>query len=98
MMKTNKARTIMRRVSQDKARRFAFLICFVSIGAISAFGQQTFDKDEFRARRAKLVERIGDGVAIIFGADSHIYPVKFRQSPDFFYLTGIEEPGSVLVV
>ena len=45
-----------------------------------------------------MVERIGDGVAVIFGADSHIYPVKFRQSPDFYYLTGIEEPGSVLVV
>ncbi|HEV2799601.1 MAG TPA: Xaa-Pro peptidase family protein [Pyrinomonadaceae bacterium] len=88
----------MRRVIQDKARRFAFLICFVSICAVSAFGQQTFNKEEFRARRAKLVERIGDGVAIIFGADSHIYPVRFRQSPDFFYLTGIEEPGSVLVV
>lgn len=68
---------------------------FIGAGAVSA---QTFNKDEFRARRAKLVERIGDGVAVIFGAESHIHPVKFRQSPDFYYLTGIEEPGSVLVV
>ncbi len=88
----------MRRVIQDKAQRFAFLICFLAVSSLPAFGQQTFDKDEFRARRARLVERIGDGVAIIFGTDSHIYPVKFRQSPDFYYLTGIEEPGSVLVV
>lgn len=84
---------------QNKIWRFAFFVCCFA-GSFSAFGQQqqSFPKDEFRARRAKLVERIGDGVAVIFGADSHIYPVKFRQSPDFYYLTGIEEPGSVLVV
>lgn len=70
--------------------------CFAS--SLLAFGQQTFDKNEFRARRAKLVEKIGNDVAVIFGAEAHIYPLKFRQSPDFYYLTGIEEPGSVLVV
>lgn len=69
-----------------------------SVSLVSASRQQTFSKEEFRARRAKLVEKIGDGVAVIFGANSHIYPVRFRQSPDFYYLTGIEEPGSVLVV
>lgn len=88
----------MRNVIQNRVWSFAFFVCcFMS--SFSAFGQQqSFPKEEFRARRAKLVERIGDGVAVIFGADSHIYPVKFRQSPDFYYLTGIEEPGSVLVV
>jgi Xaa-Pro aminopeptidase len=89
----------MHNVRQIKLWRAAFFVCcFVS--SLTAFGQQqqSFPKEEFRARRAKLVERIGDGVAVIFGADAHIYPVRFRQSPDFYYLTGIEEPGSVLVV
>lgn len=89
----------MHNVIQNRVWKFAFFVCFF-LSPLSVFGQQqeSFPKEEFRARRAKLVERIGDGVAVIFGADSHIYPVKFRQSPDFYYLTGIEEPGSVLVV
>lgn len=89
----------MRNPRQNRIRIFAFLVCcFICASAAFGQAQQSFPKEEFRARRAKLVERLGDGVAVIFGADSHIYPVKFRQSPDFYYLTGIEEPGSVLVV
>ncbi|HLM01740.1 MAG TPA: Xaa-Pro peptidase family protein, partial [Pyrinomonadaceae bacterium] len=92
----------MHRLSKNRAFGFAFLICcFVAAASLSAPGQtpQMFDKEEFRARRAKLVERLGaDGVAVIFGGQSHVHAVRFRQSPDFYYLTGIEEPGSVLVV
>src|SRR5215213_3733806 len=66
--------------------------------AASAFAQQPFDKSEFEARRAKLFEKIPDGVAVIFAAKGQFYPVKFRQAPDFYYLTGIEEPGAVLVM
>lgn len=88
----------MYRLVRNQALRFVFLICCFVAASLDASAQQTFDKDEFRARRAKLVERIGDGVAVIFGAESHTHAVKFRQSPDFYYLTGIEEPGSVLVV
>ncbi|PYR67767.1 MAG: hypothetical protein DMF88_11675, partial [Acidobacteria bacterium] len=44
-------------------------------------------------------EQVGGGVAVVFGADRNdAAPVKFRQAPDFFYLTGIEEPGLVLVM
>ncbi|HZN05324.1 MAG TPA: Xaa-Pro peptidase family protein [Pyrinomonadaceae bacterium] len=49
-------------------------------------------------RRAKLFEKIPDGIAILFAAKTQHYPVKFRQAPDFYYLTGIEEPGAVLVM
>ncbi|MEN3327110.1 MAG: Xaa-Pro aminopeptidase [Acidobacteriota bacterium] len=66
--------------------------------AISAFAQQPFNKSEFEGRRARLFEKIGDGVAVIFAAKDQFYPIKFRQSPDFYYLTGIEEPGAVLVM
>jgi Xaa-Pro aminopeptidase len=90
---------------QKKGERFAkrpliiFLLClFLTISASAAFGQNRFDKAEFAARRAKLIEKIGDGVAVIFSNEAHPYSVKFRQSPDFYYLTGIEEPNSVLVI
>jgi len=70
----------------------------VLVFTVSSFAQQPFNKSEFVARRAKLLEKMPDGLAVIFAAKSQVYPVKFRQSPDFYYLTGIEEPGAVLVM
>lgn len=79
--------------------QFVFLFSLVFIFAAEKnFAQQTFDKNEFAERRAKLIAGIGDGVAVIFGGESHPYAVKFRQSPDFYYFTGIEEPNSLLIV
>lgn len=66
--------------------------------ALSAFAQQPLNKDEFVARRAKLFEKIPDGVAVICAAKEQFYPIKFRQAPDFYYLTGIEEPNAILVL
>lgn len=66
--------------------------------AVSTFAQQPFNKDEFAARRAKLLEQIPDGIAVMFAAKDQFYPVRFRQAPDFYYLTGVEEAGAVLVL
>ena len=66
--------------------------------AVSASAQQPFNKGEFEARRARLFEKINDGIVVIFAAKGQFYPVKFRQSPDFYYLTGIEEANAVLVM
>jgi Xaa-Pro aminopeptidase len=60
--------------------------------------QAAFPAAEFAARRAKLFEKISDGIAIIFAASEHEHPVKFRQSPSFYYLTGIEEPDAILIL
>jgi Xaa-Pro aminopeptidase len=74
-------------------------VLFITLAiALSTVAQQPFNKSEFEARRAKLFEKIPDGVAVIFAAKSQFYPIKFRQAPDFYYLTGIEEPGAVLVM
>ena len=64
----------------------------ISLFSVPIAAQETFDKAEFAARRAKVFEKIGDAAAIFFANEKHRYPVKFRQAPDFFYLTGIEEP------
>jgi len=64
----------------------------------AAAGQQPFDKAEFAARRAKVFEKIGDSVAIIFANQEHPHAVRYRESPDFFYLTGLEEPGALLIL
>ena len=71
-------------------RRFVIIALVLTFASLTAFAQQKpFDKSDFAARRARLFEKIPDGVAIIFAAKGQIYPVKFRQSPDFYYLTGI---------
>lgn len=65
---------------------------------LPALGQQSFDKGEFAARRAKVFEKIGDSIAIVFANGEHPHAVKYREAPDFFYLTGIEEPGAMLIL
>ena len=82
-----------------KFARHLFITSLVVLAlAAPTFAQQQFNKAEFAARRAKLFEKISDGIAVIFAAKGQNYPIKFRQSPDFYYLTGIEEPGAVLVL
>ena len=86
----------------ERARNllFAYLAIVLTIvfAASTVPAQENFNKAEFAARRAKVFERIGDGAAIVFANEKHRYPLKFRQSPDFYYLTGIEEPDAILVM
>jgi Xaa-Pro aminopeptidase len=57
-----------------------------------------FDKGEYAARRAKVMERIGDGLAIVAGAQPLGSYFEYRQSNDFMYLTGVEMPNAHLVI
>src|SRR5512141_1004134 len=57
-----------------------------------------FPIEEFAARRARVMERIGDGVAIVQGAAEYPAYVKFRQNNPFFYLTGVEVPRAILAI
>src|SRR5688500_265264 len=55
-------------------------------------------KQEFADRRARLMEKIGDGVAIIQGTTETGNAKKFRQNNQFYYLTGVEVPRAILLV
>jgi Xaa-Pro aminopeptidase len=61
-------------------------------------GGEIFPPDEFAARRAKLIERIGDGVAIVIGTPGPPGEMPFRQNSQFFYLTGVAEPRASVIV
>jgi Xaa-Pro aminopeptidase len=54
--------------------------------------------DEYAARRARLMDLVPDGVAVLPGATEPVASVPFRQNNDFFWLTGVEVPGAWLVV
>lgn len=57
----------------------------------------TLNHDVFRARRQRLMEAMGGGVAVIYSAD-HIGGRR-RQNMDFYYLTGLAyEEGAALVL
>ncbi len=56
----------------------------------------------YAVRRARALELIGPGVLVIFSAPQAIrnndVEHEYRQDSDFYYLTGFDEPESVLVL
>jgi Xaa-Pro aminopeptidase len=57
-----------------------------------------FPIEEFAARRAAVMDRIGDAIAVVQGAPEMSAEVAFRQNNQFFYLTGVEVPRAILVI
>jgi Xaa-Pro aminopeptidase len=57
-----------------------------------------FPPEEFAGRRAKVMARIGDGVAVLQGATERPGEQPLRQNNQFFYLTGVIEPRAILVI
>jgi Xaa-Pro aminopeptidase len=58
----------------------------------------TFPPEEFAARRARVMSKIGDGVAIIQGTTERPGEQPLRQANQFFYITGVVEPRAILIV
>jgi Xaa-Pro aminopeptidase len=78
-------------------------------GAMSALAQAgspagPVPVDRLQARRAALLARLGDGIAVLSSAQLKSiegdYPQDsdYREHNDFFYLTGLEAPGALLVL
>ena len=58
-----------------------------------------FPKEEFAARRLKVAEAIGaESIALMQAAPSVHSSAIFRQSNEFFYLTGVGVPQSMLLI
>jgi Xaa-Pro aminopeptidase len=75
----------------------------VLIAAILAAGAaeaNDIGPDVFKARRIALAEQLEGGVAVMFGAGGSEAVVKggFVQESNFYYLTGISEPGAALIL
>lgn len=63
---------------------------------------KTSVRAEYAQRRAQLLEKLGNSTAIFNSAPQAVMhndvEHNFRQNSDFYYLTGFNEPGSVLVL
>jgi Xaa-Pro aminopeptidase len=88
-----------------------YLLCFaLTLGtllcALSAFGQYTDTAvindlggpQGFARRRAELAKQLKTGSLILFACKVLPEAVHDREDNDFFYYTGIADPGAVLVM
>ena len=82
------------------SNKFKLLIlCITVVNTVSAQDMwKYFSPDDFANRRAKVMEQIGNGIAIMQGAELPEAYVKFRQDNNFYYLTGVEVPNAVLII
>ena len=86
------------------ARLILFLGC-LSLTRLWALSQDThrhqtdFTPEEFEARRAQIFDAIGEeAFALVQGAASTRGFIVFRQSNQFYYLTGVEVPHAYLLL
>src|SRR3989442_5424104 len=61
-------------------------------------GADVFPLEEFGSRRARVMERIGDAVAILQGTTERPGEQPLRQNNQFFYLTGVVEPRAIVAI
>ncbi|HXK04206.1 MAG TPA: aminopeptidase P N-terminal domain-containing protein [Verrucomicrobiae bacterium] len=61
-------------------------------------GSDIFPPEEFSARRARVMAKIGDAVAILQGTTERPGEQPLRQANQFFYISGVVEPRAILVM
>jgi len=85
-----------------KIRKNIFIAAaIVSVFAVprSIRAQRTeYSGEEFVRRRQALAGRLQEGMVVLFGVDSATPGGHTRQDNDFYYLTGVEDLGAVLVM
>lgn len=76
-----------------------FLIAGLLTLSIAVGANAQISQSEIAGRRAKLAAAIGNGTLIAFGGHEPAEDfLVFNQNSPFFYLTGLKEPGAVLVM
>ena len=78
-------------------------IRFFAASVVLGFAVQAAaaDIDVFKARRQALMEKLDGRVAVLYGARGQtggVVEELFIQESNFYYLTGISEPGAALIL
>ena len=89
-------------------RVLALTLCAIAFGAFQVAGRAqagraqfsaAFTKAEFAGRRARIAGAIGKGaIALVQGAPSVHSSAIFRQSNQFFYVSGVIVPQAYLLI
>ena len=73
----------------------AIVICLLLVSTV-ATGVEREPLEQYRARRQSLASEL-DGVIVLF-AEPIEDLVEYQQEDNFYYLTGIEQPGAILML
>jgi Xaa-Pro aminopeptidase len=79
-------------------KRIEASILLFSILTALGFADVSVGKEEYAARRSRLMEKIPDGAAVFLGAKVPAGSFRFFQGNDFYYFTGLEIPDAVLII
>src|SRR5262245_55663365 len=91
---------------QMRRRVLVTLAAFLLLTALPAWlpgqpvftGADVFPNEEFAWRRGRVMDRIGDAVAVIQGTTERPGEQALRQNNQFFYLTGVVEPRAIVLI
>ena len=74
--------------------KFKLFIIFIIVANVVCAQEmfKYFTPDDFAKRRAKVIEQIGDGIAILHGAELPEGYIPFRQDNNFFISPGSRSP------
>jgi len=76
-----------------------FFTLIVLFFQTSLYSQRVgYSKEEMTKRRAALMDQLENGLVILFGECMPQPAAHFRQDNDFYYFTGVEDSGAILVM
>lgn len=88
-------------VNRLTAKMLVVAVSACSLAIAAALAQKPDPLEIYQARRAAIEQRLSDGVIVLFGrtdaVGSEAYHV-FKQEDNFYYLTGHDDPGAVLLM
>ena len=83
-----------------RSMRFRIFLLMAMAGSAAAQPVFTnvFPPEEFAERRARVMQKIGDGAAIVLGTTEPPGEMPLRQGNQFFYVSGVVEPRAILLI
>jgi len=79
---------------------FSLLALILAVVALPAYGVERQTGADYHARREALAKKVAGAVILFAGVENEgpndLY--GFRQDDDYYYLSGITEPGSALLI
>src|SRR5215831_15437237 len=88
------------RTARMKSR---FVACLVFVCLAASAVRASDRQDDLKSRRARVMERLGpESILILFSAPEKVYSndinYEYRQDSNLYYLTGIDQPETILVL
>jgi Xaa-Pro aminopeptidase len=80
------------------ATRIALAACCLFALHSQPVFTDVFPREEYATRRAAVIKQVGDALVIMQGTTERPGEQPFRQSNQFFYLTGVNEPRALLII